>query len=455
MGQNAIYYKGKAYTGGGGGGGSSTLVDLTDVNIDNPTNGQVLKWDATNEKWVNDDESGGSANTEEMTVAEYEQITPEQDEVYFVYSNTTSVLDPNYTYHQYGDIVVRVYHEGETDQEIVWFFNGFTKTASDWTIPSELLAYTPSSGSTTSKAYDSESSETQNGWIGWAVDALGRNVIRTWTTNWYYTLAGTFWAVVKIDGTNEQSNPYESPYVYIETGTPQRHIYLNGRDYGTGGGGGSTKIVDELWSGNEQPPTTGTSINLAHSISDYDLIAFSVNNTTAYESSLIVSVDELEIGKSYIQAGYYDTCAFFTYTSDTEILIMSAASSNRTNYTKIEGIKYGSESGGSSEVNYSTEEQRIGTWIDGKPLYQKTFIVDGTYQGRQTVDVSASIPTNIDLRHAEGQCTYQYGGVWYYYSLGTYFSYPWENINTFKVDIGSETVPVKAYITIRYTKTTD
>lgn len=34
----------------------------------------------------------------------------------------------------------------------------------------------------------------------------------------------------------------------------------------------------------------------------------------------------------------------------------------------------GSAGGGTStgEV-YSTEEQRIGTWIDGKPLYQKTF----------------------------------------------------------------------------------
>ena len=41
---------------------------------------------------------------------------------------------------------------------------------------------------------------------------------------------------------------------------------------------------------------------------------------------------------------------------------------------KIEGIKFVSSS--SRENNYSTEEQRIGTWIDGKPLYQKTFLFD-------------------------------------------------------------------------------
>ena len=32
----------------------------------------------------------------------------------------------------------------------------------------------------------------------------------------------------------------------------------------------------------------------------------------------------------------------------------------------------GSGSGGSGMMNYSTEEQVVGTWIDGKPLYQKT-----------------------------------------------------------------------------------
>jgi hypothetical protein len=48
----------------------------------------------------------------------------------------------------------------------------------------------------------------------------------------------------------------------------------------------------------------------------------------------------------------------------------------------------GGSGGGSSEVNYSTEEQRIGTWIDGKPLYQITKKIvndelwaDGTYYG--------------------------------------------------------------------------
>lgn len=48
----------KGGSGGGGGGGSSTLAGLTDVDLDSPTNGQVLKYNSTTQKWEN--ANGGS-----------------------------------------------------------------------------------------------------------------------------------------------------------------------------------------------------------------------------------------------------------------------------------------------------------------------------------------------------------------------------------------------------------
>lgn len=45
-------------SGGGGGGGSSTLAGLTDVDISNPADGQVLVYDATAGKWVNGSAGG-------------------------------------------------------------------------------------------------------------------------------------------------------------------------------------------------------------------------------------------------------------------------------------------------------------------------------------------------------------------------------------------------------------
>lgn len=44
---------------GGGSGGASSVSELTDVDLTDLTDGQVLKYDATNQKWVNADESGG------------------------------------------------------------------------------------------------------------------------------------------------------------------------------------------------------------------------------------------------------------------------------------------------------------------------------------------------------------------------------------------------------------
>ena len=44
----------------GGGGGASALVDLTDVVITSPTNGQVLKYDTASSKWINTTDATGS-----------------------------------------------------------------------------------------------------------------------------------------------------------------------------------------------------------------------------------------------------------------------------------------------------------------------------------------------------------------------------------------------------------
>lgn len=49
----------------------------------------------------------------------------------------------------------------------------------------------------------------------------------------------------------------------------------------------------------------------------------------------------------------------------------------------IRSNKKGSGGGesGSSGHNYSTEEQIVGTWIDGSPIYEKTFVVQNPTSG--------------------------------------------------------------------------
>ena len=55
---------------GGGGSGDSALDDLTDVEITNPSNGQVLQYNSTTEKWENKSGGGGGdAELEEAVTA--------------------------------------------------------------------------------------------------------------------------------------------------------------------------------------------------------------------------------------------------------------------------------------------------------------------------------------------------------------------------------------------------
>ena len=190
----------------------------------------------------------GSAEHVELTQDEYDKITPDADTVYFVYDDDTEVLDPDYSYYKYGDndeIVVRVYHEGEDDENIRWYFKGFEKTASDFAVPTELQAYVPTTFSgeyIMSMTFGTEESTTQTGWIGWH-SQLSNTVIRTWTINKTTLLAGTFYAVVDLDGAAEQGNLYEDPYVYI-TKQVLRKIIYNGRTYADNSGNNDAAIVE-------------------------------------------------------------------------------------------------------------------------------------------------------------------------------------------------------------------
>lgn len=123
---------------------------------------------------------------------------------------------------------------------------------------------------------------------------------------------------------------------------------------------------------------------------------------------------------------------------------------------------------GGMVMNYSTEEQRIGTWIDGKAIYQKTFIIN-TLQLIQgdTIDycIITTDPKMIPL-YSFGYCVLYNGNDRYWEALIPtpdagfgYFSPIAKNddndiyISTNSLRIGWNIAEI--YITIQYTKTTD
>lgn len=61
------------------------LNDLTDVTISSPSNGQVLKYNSTSQKWENGAGGGGGSSVMELTQAQYDAlVTPDPDTTYII-----------------------------------------------------------------------------------------------------------------------------------------------------------------------------------------------------------------------------------------------------------------------------------------------------------------------------------------------------------------------------------
>lgn len=114
---------------------------------------------------------------------------------------------------------------------------------------------------------------------------------------------------------------------------------------------------------------------------------------------------------------------------------------------------------GTLAQHYSTTERLIGTWIDGKPLYQKT-INFGVLPNNDSKDVSHGI-SNVDKIWISGGFAYQPNGdfsnqlslcVPYNLSDGWYFG---ANSSVVRCHASSNRTNYSAYVTLQYTKTTD
>lgn len=130
---------------------------------------------------------------------------------------------PSLPYYEYetafdGKIVVRKSVElvnGKIKVQTLWFFNGWTKDESDVAIPTNLIPYVPTTSNTVimTSAYSDNTSETQDGWVGFLYPSdPSSRMLRTWSIDKGSLQAGTFWGVLDIDGSDEQTNVWFDPY---------------------------------------------------------------------------------------------------------------------------------------------------------------------------------------------------------------------------------------------------
>ncbi len=104
---------------------------------------------------------------------------------------------------------------------------------------------------------------------------------------------------------------------------------------------------------------------------------------------------------------------------------------------------------------YSTEEQVVGEWIDGKPLYQKT--IKGTLPTsiNTTQTFADHNISNIENIQIVSSCVKATDGTWYEVGTGTVWT-AWINNVNIRNQIGTNALVSQiGYITIQYTKSTD
>ena len=107
--------------------------------------------------------------------------------------------------------------------------------------------------------------------------------------------------------------------------------------------------------------------------------------------------------------------------------------------------------------NYSTDEKVVGTWIDGKPLYQKTIIKESSFVKNgwnslgQISNVAEVVSTDGII--VDSLAKEKIGG----YRDSNLNSYMMLDENGVKVFVGSfsDRNILKIVVTIQYTKTTD
>ena len=118
-------------------------------------------------------------------------------------------------------------------------------------------------------------------------------------------------------------------------------------------------------------------------------------------------------------------------------------------------------------INYSTTEQKVGTWIDGKPLYQKTIVYNTATSGNAspTIGTIPDMDTGFVVDGFYINQNSSFGGVGASYMLTntgrnseqvTYTSYVYISTGGAVVVIfGSTTASSKTVVTVRYTKKSD
>lgn len=232
------------------------------------------------------------------------------------------------------------------------------------------------------------------------------------------------------------------------------------------GGGGGTKIMEQtvLWedANHTTPLNENSVISFSDNLSNYDLIYLKYAGNTGFNNTLIIDPKTIITNNYFIltiRYGNYHFISVACIINDNNITATSDVVTHGL-YTimyieNVIGIKFVSPN-----HTYSTEEQVVGTWIDGKPLYQKT--LELTTPGSSSSEIFDLTNLNVDLIQSIDGMLYE-GGVYEgqykfkipFYNSGSVFANIYIDNKKLIWVSSSYYLNQPILVTIQYTKTTD
>ena len=175
------------------------------------------------------------------------------------------------------------------------------------------------------------------------------------------------------------------------------------------------------------------------------------NNPTAIYTKLKAYPYEFEINSSLQLASIDGVKVASVPTNDDDTIVsMTKAELKKMIQDEIEATT----SSANTSNNYTTDEQVVGTWIDGKTLYQKTYAYSNLIADATVHDID-SVPTNIEVVNLVAEQT---GSNWSmslpYKQVGdTYLA--WVDVSNSKIRWYTKWDGItiaNLYVTIQYTK---
>ena len=391
-------------------GGSSTLSGLTDTNISNPSNNQILTYNSSSSKWVN-----ATAPATGVTDVEYDE---------------ESVVDANgvaHLYSPYLEDIADVNAESPSDGDVLTY----DSDSNEW------MSKAPTSGSIENLTdvnisslsnnqilkYDSSSSKwvnsNESGGASNLTD-LGDTSISTpsngqvlkynsssskWVNSNESSGSSTLAGLTDVDTTGVADtnvlayDSSSSKWVPASAGSGGSSTLAGLTDVDTTGATNGQVLKFDTYSNKWVNGNESTGVTTLAGLTDVDTTGVSDGNALIYDNTTSKwipgdnnNVDDVKVNGTTV-VDENKVAQIKSYKELTQAQYDALPSSKLT-----DGILYCITDDGMNDGNkfapviYSTEEREIGTYLDGKPVYAKTFVTNC-----DSGDISNTLLSNLSI----------------------------------------------------------